>query len=34
MGPCHHGVACPDLAVGETPQMSRFAANILNNQSR
>ena len=25
--------SCPD-AVGENPQMSRFAANILNNQSR
>jgi len=31
MGVCHHGMAYPDVAVGENPQMLRFAANILNN---
>ena len=34
MGPCHHGMAYPDVAAGENTQMSRVAANILNNQSR
>jgi len=34
MGACHHDMACPDVAVGKNPQMSRFAANILNSLSR
>ena len=34
MGPCHHYMAGPQVAVEERPPIWRIAANILNNQSR
>jgi hypothetical protein len=33
--PCHHGMACPQVADGgDSLQIFRVAANILNKQSR
>jgi hypothetical protein len=30
VGPCHHGMARPQVADGERPPLWRVAANILN----
>ena len=34
MGPCHHGMARPQVADRERPPIRRAAANKLNKQSR
>jgi hypothetical protein len=35
MGPCHHGMACPQVAVtGDGFQIWRVPVNVLNKKSR